>query len=105
MTRRIKMSSIISILFCLLLFLSTAAAETTQYRYDDLHRLTRVERPDGTVTVYEYDDFGNRTSKAVTGPSTMPTAMFTADQTSGIGGQQSANQDDHPGQQGRYPAE
>ena len=57
MNRIIKVSSIISILFCLAFSVSTVAADTTHYQYDDLHRLTRVERSDGSVTVYNYDDF------------------------------------------------
>ncbi|RJP43619.1 MAG: PKD domain-containing protein [Desulfobacteraceae bacterium] len=51
---------------------------TTSYQYDSLHRLTRVERADGTVTTYEYDDLGNRTSKIVTVPSATPVALFSA---------------------------
>lgn len=47
------------------------AAATENY-YDDLHRLTRVEHTDGSVTVYNYDDFGNRTS-VVTTNSTVDT--------------------------------
>ena len=64
MNRKIKVSSIISMLFCLVFSVSTVAAGTTQYQYDDLHRLTRVERSDGTVTVYEFEYTGNGLSEA-----------------------------------------
>ena len=84
MNRKIEVLSIISILFCLAFSVpSTVAAGTTQYQYDDLHRLTRVERSDGTVTVYEYDDLGNRTRMLVTSNSNT-TALFTASPTSGV---------------------
>jgi len=45
----------------------TAVADT--HLYDSLHRLTRVERDDGTVITYEYDELGNRTRKRVTVPT------------------------------------
>ena len=64
MNRKIKVSSIISILFCLAFSVSTVAAGTTQYQYDDLYRLTRVERSDGMVTAYEYDAAGTSLSEA-----------------------------------------
>jgi len=38
---------------------------TVNYRYDDLSRLTRVERSDGWVTEYQYDVVGNRTSRTI----------------------------------------
>ncbi len=60
-------------LVCLIiscLFTLPALAGTTSYEYDDLHRLTRVARGDGSVTTYNYDALGNRTSKVVTIPST-----------------------------------
>ncbi|MDY6944027.1 MAG: PKD domain-containing protein, partial [Pseudomonadota bacterium] len=71
-------------LTCFLFCGSASGSATVLYEYDDLHRLTRVERPDGSVTVYEYDDFGNRTSKVVTAAATTPTVLFGANQTSGI---------------------
>ncbi|MDF1553743.1 MAG: PKD domain-containing protein [Deferrisomatales bacterium] len=60
-----------------------AFCEPLQYQHDDLHRLTRVERPDDSVTVYQYDPFGNRTSKVVTGGAGVPTALFAVSQTTG----------------------
>ena len=77
---KIKIAPLFITLLLLLLPVS-ALAGTTTYQYDDLHRLTRVDRPDGTSTVYNYDDFGNRTSKTVTVPA--PVAAFTALPTSG----------------------
>ena len=38
---------------------------TVNYRYDDLYRLTRVERSDGIVTEYQYDAAGNRMSRII----------------------------------------
>jgi len=72
-----------ALVFCQL-FNINAYGAATQYSYDDLHRLTRVERDDGSVTVYEYDDLGNRTSMLVASSPAAPTALFTADETSGI---------------------
>jgi YD repeat-containing protein len=44
------------------------AAVTTNYEYDDLYRLTRAARSDGTIIDYSYDDSGNRTRKEVSKP-------------------------------------
>jgi len=60
-----KASLVLTVLLCFL-FSGTAVAATVQYTYDSLNRLTRVERTDGSVVVYEYDDLGNRTSMLVT---------------------------------------
>lgn len=38
----------------------------TTYKYDDLHRLTRVVYDNGTVTTYTYDEVGNRTTRVST---------------------------------------
>lgn len=40
--------------------------DTISYQYDDLHRLKQVDRSDGSVTIYNYDELGNRTSIIVT---------------------------------------
>ncbi len=70
--------------FLLLFFLtSSAAAPAAEYAYDDLHRLIRVEREDGSVTVYEYDDLGNRTSMVTAGMGEPPVALFTGSPTTG----------------------
>jgi len=63
MNKKIKSFSTIVILLCLV-FSLPAFAETVKYEYDGLHRLTLVER-DKTITIYEYDDLGNRTSMVV----------------------------------------
>lgn len=75
-------------IFCLLIFFLLSSffnsiAIAITYQYDSLHRLTRVERPDGTMTTYDYDDLGNRTSKIVTVPSVTPNALFTASPRTG----------------------
>lgn len=49
-------------------------AATLSYQYDNLHRLTRVDRSDGSVTVYQYDELGNRTSKTTTVTNNSPVA-------------------------------
>ena len=83
MYRTIKMLYAITIFLSLLLSFSIVAASITTYQYDDLHRLTRVERSDGSVTVYEYDDLGNRTNMTVISASGAPTALFSATPTNG----------------------
>jgi len=40
----------------------TSFGATKTYTYDNLHRLTKVERSDGSITTYQYDELGNRTS-------------------------------------------
>ena len=44
----------------------TVFGAVTIYTYDNLHRLTKVERSDGSITTYQYDELGNRTSMVVT---------------------------------------
>jgi YD repeat-containing protein len=39
---------------------------SSNYEYDDLYRLTKVTRSDGTTIEYKYDNSGNRTKKIVT---------------------------------------
>lgn len=73
----------ITALTFLVLGINSTYAATKLYKYDSLHRLTRVERSDGTVTTYDYDDLGNRTSKIVTAPSATPVALFTASPRNG----------------------
>ena len=82
MNKKINSFLTIVILLCLI-FSLPAFAETVMYEYDGLHRLTRVER-DKTITIYEYDDLGNRTSMVVTLKHETPTALFSASPTSGI---------------------
>lgn len=40
--------------------------KTTDYDYDAYQRLTSVTEPDDRSTVYQYDDFGNRTYQTIT---------------------------------------
>ena len=65
MSRKTKTSLVITALLTLLLS-GTATAATTQYTYDNLNRLIRVERSGGATTLYEYDVLGNRTRMVVT---------------------------------------
>jgi len=75
--------SVIVFLISYFMVAAVSLAGNSINTYDDLHRLTRVERSDGTVTVYEYDDLGNRTAKVVTALTTTPSAMFSANQING----------------------
>lgn len=52
------------------------ATETTQYWYDSLGRVIRVQFQDGSTVVYSYDAAGNRTAVART--SSPPSTTFTA---------------------------
>ena len=49
----------------LLLASLSAWAGQVNYTYDELNRLTRVERDDGTIIEYQYDATGNRTSQII----------------------------------------
>jgi YD repeat-containing protein len=57
-------------------------AGTTSYQYDDLNRLTRIERANGAIILYNYDELGNRISKLVT-HGTILTAHFSCSPTIG----------------------
>ncbi|MEI7850318.1 MAG: CARDB domain-containing protein, partial [Kiritimatiellales bacterium] len=55
-------------------------AETMQYSYDTMQRLTRVQHGDGTTIDYVYDNLGNRLVKTTTlagAPSNQPPAAVT----------------------------
>ncbi len=54
-----------------------ASAETTQYSYDALGRLTAVTYSSGGGETYAYDAAGNRTTLSQSGP---PSGTFTAAQ-------------------------
>lgn len=47
-------------------------AGTTQYSYDSLNRLIKVEHADGTTIEYTYDEAGNRLSKKTTMSNLIP---------------------------------
>ena len=53
--------------------LSSAFGGISTYTYDDIYRLTRVERSDGTVIEYQYDNVGNRIGKIVSSTPTLKT--------------------------------
>lgn len=80
------------ICFCDLLFViltsvlavtSASAASTTDFKYDDQYRLSKISRSDGTVIDYQYDDSGNRIRKIVSTPTSSVTAAFSSSVTSG----------------------
>jgi len=50
---------------------SSAAAGTTQYKYDELGRVVEVDYPDGSIITYKYDAAGNRTQVTRTAGSTV----------------------------------
>lgn len=54
---------IIVIIF--ILFSNTIIAQTVNYKYDSLDRLTQVIYPDNSIIKYAYDASGNRTHKTV----------------------------------------
>jgi YD repeat-containing protein len=57
-----RISTFVTIIFILLVTVA-AFSLTVSYQYDNLDRLTRVERSDGSITTYTYDVVGNRISK------------------------------------------
>ncbi|MCE5264289.1 MAG: hypothetical protein LLG97_12235 [Deltaproteobacteria bacterium] len=64
--KRIIMYLLLLVVFSLLVPSGRGALGlTVNYRYDDLYRLTRVERSDGIVTEYQYDAAGNRMSRII----------------------------------------
>ena len=73
----------IGFLFPVFLWNDLSFAIDVKYFYDPLHRLTRLERSDGVVVTYTYDDLGNRRTRTVTTPETAPVAAFAATPTSG----------------------
>lgn len=83
--KKITMLHTLFSVLALLVFMSapTFAEVTTNYVYDDLYRLNKVVRSDGTVIEYQYDSSGNRNRKIVTPPSSPLSAAFTASLTSG----------------------
>lgn len=64
-------------IFCLMV-ITIGHAGTTSYQYDDLYRLKQVQRADGTVITYSYDELGNRLSKVVAPSTNNPLASFSA---------------------------
>ena len=75
MSFRIRHGLIISIAIIGLFIASavTSYAETTNYIYDELNRLIRVEYEDGTVVYYIYDKADNRLKTHVGIDVTPPT--------------------------------
>lgn len=65
MNKTIKLSALVSVLFFLFTSISAFAA-TVQYTYDTLNHLIKVERNNGTVIEYTYDEAGNRLNKTIT---------------------------------------
>ena len=57
-------SCVTTILVSIIFFMPTAFG--TQYRYDNLHRLTRVIYDNGMQITYTYDEVGNRTQRVST---------------------------------------
>lgn len=73
------------IIIAIIMFILTSAlaslADTINYTYDDLNRLTRVKYLDNTIIDYSYDEVGNRTVKGV---YKTPVADFNASSTSAV---------------------
>jgi hypothetical protein len=58
---------------------NTSYADTTNYIYDELNRLKRVEYGDGTVIEYIYDNTGNRLQTIQLPDTTSPTGTIIID--------------------------
>lgn len=67
--------SLLQIILC-----TPCLAESVNYTYDDLNRLTRAEYGNGTAISYSYDEVGNRTQKYIqaTTCSSLPVKMVSA---------------------------
>ncbi len=55
----------IAVIGLFFIFVLTSYTEATNYVYDELNRLIRVEYEDGTVIEYTYDKAGDRLQKAI----------------------------------------
>jgi YD repeat-containing protein len=55
-------------LILVILIMLSDPAVATQYAYDNLNRLIRVEYDNGSIIEYQYDGSGNRTQKVITAP-------------------------------------
>jgi YD repeat-containing protein len=60
-----------------------SSAQTVNYTYDELNRLTRVEYGNGTVVEYTYDKAGNRLEEKISYSDTTPPTT-TASPTGGV---------------------
>ncbi len=61
-----------AIIFSFIQSVSSFAADTVKYVYDDLNRLIRIEDTTSSKVVeYQYDEVGNRTAKISYGPKTI----------------------------------
>lgn len=68
-----KKTRLLAVWLLLVLFTwAQGMAGSVQYTYDNLNRLTKVEREDGTVVEYTYDAAGNRLTKTVAITNTAP---------------------------------
>jgi YD repeat-containing protein len=77
MPSKMRHGLLISLVVISLIVISfnTSYTDTTNYIYDELNRLIRVEYGDGTVIEYTYDKAGNRLEKAIsefTTPASIP---------------------------------
>jgi YD repeat-containing protein len=74
MPSKMRHAILISMTMIALIFASVIVsyAETTNYIYDELNRLKRIEYGDGTVIEYIYDKTGNRLEKTIQIPDTTP---------------------------------
>lgn len=70
--KRLLLYFIGTVLFLLIQSISSFAADTVKYYYDDLNRLIRIEDTvKSKVIEYQYDEIGNRTSKISYVPHTI----------------------------------
>lgn len=66
LSSRLRLAAIFAFGATALVGITATDVTAAEYRYDNLHRLVRVARSNGTVVNYEYDQLGNRARKSVT---------------------------------------
>ncbi|MBI4822823.1 MAG: RHS repeat protein [Nitrospirae bacterium] len=64
-------------LFLAILFISPLFAETVNYFYDDLGRLTKAVSETGEVVIYEYDEVGNLFATSKSGIKKLPPELHS----------------------------
>jgi YD repeat-containing protein len=68
----------ISLIIVFLFFIKSLSAQTINYTYDNLGRLTQTVYPDSSIIKYSYDANGNRITKRTKGPQTINFKPLTA---------------------------
>jgi len=82
-------ASVLALIATAALVAGPASAQTAQYSYDDMGRLTQVRYASGQTTIYSYDAAGNRTQ--VSSIQTSNQLPIAADDTATIFANQSVD--------------